>query len=498
MIELRIHQDGQVKSVNANRNDLLLKVLQDNGFEIYSPCGGKGICGKCKVWLRGTGSVTACSYPVSEPVDIILPDTREAQILSEQHFHTVPVPFDPGPSTNLSAIPHGVAIDLGTTSLVFHLVNLVTGSIMETRVVLNPQAQFGADVISRISYASTTKGGLARLQSLIIDAFNEQMHLLADSAGIPVEEIVKITVAGNTTMLHLLLAVDPRPIALAPFRPGFTDEQILPGKELTLHCHPEAQVKVLPSVAAYVGADIVAGMASIRHENERGKYLFMDIGTNGELALIRPEGVLCCSAAAGPAFEGARISCGMGGTEGAISEYDEHGYKVIGDTSPSGICGSGLIDLVAFLLDAGMVKEDGLLNHDFIVERADRTETGIPIMITQQDIREVQLAKAAIAGGIKILLKQAGLTFEELDGLYLAGGFGNYINPQTAARIGLLPTELKDKTIPLGNTSGTGALLALKSTLFDAVMTDLLARTTYLELSENDEFTLEFAMSMNF
>jgi uncharacterized 2Fe-2S/4Fe-4S cluster protein (DUF4445 family) len=498
MIELKIHQQGVIRTIEAKKHDLLIRVLQDHGFDVYSPCGGNGICGKCKVWIMGEGSVTACMYPVTEPVDIVLPDKREAKILSEQHSHTIPVPFMPGPSAQLSSFPRGVAIDLGTTSLVFHLVDLVTGSLVETRVVLNPQAQYGADVISRISYAFMRVGGLERLQSLIIDAINREINHLTQKAGISDENIVKMTVAGNTTMLHLLLGVDPKPIALAPFKPRFTDEQVMTAKDLNLHCHADATVKLLPSVSAYVGADIVAGLASVRHEKEDGNYLFMDIGTNGELALVRPEGILCCSAAAGPAFEGARISCGMGGMEGAISVYNGNGYHVIGDTSPAGVCGSGLIDLVAFLLDSGILSEDGLLPGDFVVETADRSGTGEPIVITQQDIREVQLAKSAIAAGIKILLQHAGLTIEQIDGLYLAGGFGNYINPESAARIGLFPKEMASRTIPLGNTSGTGALLALKSTLFDQVMSELLERTEYIELSRNEEFNLEFAMNMNF
>jgi uncharacterized 2Fe-2S/4Fe-4S cluster protein (DUF4445 family) len=498
MFDVRIHHEGEIKTIHAEKHALLIQVLRDNGIEIYSPCGGNGTCGKCRVYLKGTGHVTACTYPVSDSIEIVLPGKREARILSEQHTHTIPVAFYPGASVDLAAYPHGIAIDLGTTSLVFHLVNLVTGSIVETTTVLNPQARYGADVVSRISYSSEQEGGLQTLQSAIIEEINKQIQSLAGTAGISTSEIVKIIVAGNTTMLHLLLAVDPLSIALAPFTPKFTDEQVLTGEDLNLICLPDALVKLLPSVSGYVGADIVGGLASIRPDEENPNYLFMDIGTNGELALVTPEGIICCSVAAGPAFEGARISCGMGGTQGAISVYNDEGYTVIGDTAPAGICGSGLIDIVAAMLDRGILTTDGNVSGDFIVETGKNTDTGDPIVITQQDIREVQLAKSAVAAGINVLLQHAGLETGNINRVYLAGGFGNYINPQSAVRIGLIPGVLLEKIIPLGNTSGTGALLALKSVKFDDVIRNTLAKTRYLELSGLDEFTLEFAMNMNF
>ena len=356
--------------------------------------------------------------------------------------------------------------------------------------MINPQTQYGGDVISRINYTSEKKDGLRELQQVIMSAINEQLSHFTEFSGIGREDIVSLTVTGNTTMLHLLLGVDPLSIALAPFTPKFTDEQVLSGKQLGLLCHAEAKIRTLPCISGYVGADIVAGIASIMPSPERDNYLFMDIGTNGELALVTPGGVLCCSTAAGPAFEGAKISCGMGGVEGAISAYDGQGFTVIGNIKPEGICGSGLIDLVAHMLEKGLVDADGLLKEDYMV-----TDN---ISITQQDIREVQLAKAAIAAGIKVLIQHAGMNFDQLDAVFLAGGFGNYIQPESAMKIGLIPHQMEGKIIPLGNTSGSGALLALKSTHFSPVVDNLLSRTTYIELSGNENFTMEFAMNMGF
>lgn len=498
MIRLKIRHPDGTDTIQTDKDATLLQVLRDHGYDIYAPCGGEGTCGKCKVWLKGEGSVSACRYRVRDPIELVLPGRKEARILVEQHTHTRELPLLPGPVMELSENPHGVALDLGTTTLVYYLVNLVTGSLLETRALPNPQNPYGADVISRIQYASGEADGLSELQRIILDSLNQQLEHFAGFAGISAEDIVKITVSGNTTMLHLLMAVDPLPIALAPFRPGFTDMQVRRGGEFGLRCHPEAQLVLLPSVSAYVGADVVGGLASIRPSAEYRKYLFMDIGTNGELALVSPGRVLCCSAAAGPAFEGARISCGMSATEGAISAYDEKGITIIGDNAPDGICGSGLVDIVAYLIRTGKVGPDGMLKKEFVVAEGKDTESGGPLTITQQDIREIQLAKAAIAAGNEILLKEGGLNPGDLDAVFLAGGFGNYINPANAVSIGLILPELEGKIIPLGNTSGTGALLAMKSMDFIPVLEDMLQRTDYIELSGHRDFTLAFAMHMNF
>ena len=496
MPEIKILQKNTVKTILCGEGNTMLKELQESGFDIYSPCGGNGTCGKCMVYVKGEGEVTSCIYPVTNDIEIILPEKREANILVDQHEHTIEMPFNPGDSVGLSYFPHGVAIDVGTTTLVFHLVNLITGAIIETRAAVNPQTKFGADVISRINYTATTPGGLKALQKEMLDAINLQLDHFDKVAEITNNELVKITIAGNTTMLHLLLGVDPLPIALAPFTPAFVDEQILKGRELNLHCHPEAEIKILPSIAAYVGADIVAGIASIKPSSQYQRFLFMDIGTNGELALVTPETIWCCATAAGPAFEGANISCGMTAVEGAISVFGADGFSVIGNAAPAGLCGSGLIDVVAHLVENKLVQSDGLLSEDFVIVPEISGNKGI--VLTQQDIREVQLAKSAIMAGVKVLLKKASLTFDDLDALFLAGGFGNYIDLASAIKIGMLPKEMEHKTISLGNTSGTGALLALKSVQFDQIIQDVRNRSCYVELSEDEDFVMDYVMNMDF
>ena len=498
MPEIKILQKDSIVTISVGEGNTLLKELQDHGFDLYSPCGGNGTCGKCKVYVKGEGVVTSCIYPVLSDIEILLPEKREAKILVEQHEHTAQLAFDPGAPAGLSYFPHGVAIDIGTTTLAFYLVNLVTGSIIETRAAVNPQTKYGADVISRINYTALNADGLKILQTEILSAINVQLDHFTEITGITRDEFVKITVAGNTTMLHLLLGVDPLPIALAPFTPAFVGEQILKGKELTLHCHPEAQVKILPSIAAYVGSDIVAGIASIKPSDCYRRFLMMDIGTNGELALITPDKIWCCATAAGPAFEGANISCGMSAVEGAISVFGTEGYNVIGNSVPAGLCGSGLIDVVAYLVENKLVQSDGLLSEDFEIVPEDHLSGTKRIVLTQQDIREVQLAKSAIMAGVNVLMKKASLTFEDLDALFLAGGFGSYIDVKSAVTIGMLPREMEFKTISLGNTSGTGALLALKSVQFDQTIQDVIERSCYVELSDDEDFVLDYVMNMDF
>ena len=495
---ITILQKGKKHNFIVENGETLLGVLRKNGVEVYSPCGGNGTCGKCKVFIKGEGSVTSCLYPVTEDIEIVLPDQREAHILVDQHAYTVQLALNPGPSGNLSSYPHGVAIDIGTTSVVFYLVNLFTGSIIETRAIMNPQAKYGADVISRINYTAQSSEGLSTLQHEIITAINLQLDHFAGMVGISADEIVKITVAGNTTMLHLLLGVDPLPIALAPFTPAFIDEQHLKGKELKLHCHPEAEIKILPSIAAYVGADIVAGIASIKPMEQFKRFLFMDIGTNGELALVTPEKVWCCATAAGPAFEGANISCGMSAIEGAISVFTPKEYSVIGNFAPVGICGSGLIDVVAHLVENKLVDSDGLLEEDFVIVTKEDSGNSKDIVLTQQDVREVQLAKSAMMAGLNVLLKKASLSYDDIDVLFLAGGFGNYIDTSNAITIGMLPGSMENRIISLGNTSGAGALLALKSLNFDFIVNQVREKATYIELSNDDDFTLDFVMNMGF
>ena len=497
--KLTIHSAGKISQADVLPGTMLLDAVRSEGFMVYSPCGGKGKCGKCKVYVRDEGYVTSCLYTIDKDIEIVLPEPAEAKILSAQYEYSRVLPLSPGKSSRLSGSPFGVAIDLGTTTLAFHFIRLTTGSLLETTTVLNPQAKYGADVISRINYCITLPEGLHTLQSELIDAINLQMAHFTGKPDIKPDDIVKICICGNTTMLHILLGVNPEPLAFVPFTPVFTEQKVIRASKLNLDCNPRGEVKVLPSLSAYIGADIVAGIASLAPVPAHRNFLFIDVGTNGEIALVTEDRIWCCATAAGPAFEGATIEHGMGALQGAINiYYGQNNFQTIGDTLPVGICGSGLIDLAAALAGSGYVSSDGYMEENYVVVPSGRSATGTDIYISPKDIREIQLAKSAIASGISILLRRAGLTVTDIDALYLAGGFGNYIRKESAEAIGLIPSGLSEKVIPVGNTSGTGAMLAVRSVLFERVIEETRGRMISFELSDDEEFPLQFAINMEF
>lgn len=497
MNTIKIISQKNESIIQIKKGYSLLDILRGNGYNVYSPCGGKGTCGKCRVHVKDEGVVTACTYFPAYDIEIILPGEREAQILVAQSEYLEEYPLNIGEIKQLSKHSHGVAIDIGTTSIVFYHVNLISGKVLKIRSILNPQAAYGSDIISRINYCQTNEeDGLQKLQKTILQAINKELTYFQKNAEIKKTDIVKLLIVGNNTMLHLLLGEDPVTIALAPFIPKFTDEQIKTGESLGLNTHPEADVKTLPSISAYVGADIVSGISMLKQDSKKRNILYIDIGTNGEIVLITPNQIFTCATAAGPAFEGANISCGMGAVEGAISTFTKNSeLYTIGNAKPVGMCGSGIIDVVSYLLDNHLMDETGLLQESFII--TDNTPNG-KIEISQEDIREIQLAKSAIFSGIKVLLKKAGLTFNDIHALYLAGGFGNYMNIESAVNIGLIPGEIKDKTVAIGNSAGAGAVQALRSIDFYKRMNTILSISEYIELSNSDDFNLEYTLNMNF
>jgi uncharacterized 2Fe-2S/4Fe-4S cluster protein (DUF4445 family) len=441
--------------------------------------------------VKGKGIVTSCQYYPEDNIEVLLPKENEAIIIVNQTEYLEDLPLLCKFPLHISKNPHGVAIDIGTTTLVLYFVNLITGQIVKIASLINPQTIYGSDVITRINYCQTHPDGLKEIQGSIIRAINGEINTFRNQYDIHSGDLVKIIVVGNTTMLHFLLGEDPVSIALAPFTPKFVERQIRSGRSMGLHIHPDANVITLPCISAYVGADIISGITGIK--DIQRNLLYIDIGTNGEMALITSDIIYTCATAAGPAFEGANITCGMGAVSGAISSFSsKNDYEVVGDVPPEGICGSGIVDIIAYLVQNEFIDETGLLPADFIIHQDNQ------IVITQQDVREVQLAKSAIYSGIKVLIAKAGISFENIDCLYLAGGFGNYINHKSAIQIGLLPAEMDDKIKAVGNSAGIGALQYLKSIEFEKKTENVLKKTIYIELSNMDEFNFEFALNMNF
>ena len=384
---------------------------------------------------------------------------------------------------------YGAAVDIGTTTIAVYLYDLSNGSCIDVYTELNSQNRFGADVISRCEYAAKGAEELEALNEALISAVNRAVDYF--SGKVEASNIYHIVFAGNTVMMHLLLKINPRYIANAPFIPAFTDRITLKAPELGIRLN-KAVIDVLPSVAGFVGADTVAAViAAGIHESEELS-LLIDIGTNGEMVLGNKEKMICCSAAAGPAFEGAHINCGMGGVKGAISKVNnDFSYTVIGGGAPEGICGSGLLDAVYALIKSEKVGSSGRFKtpeKEFVLAPG--------IVITQRDVRELQLAKGAICAGIELMLKAAGVSVSEISRLYLAGGFGNYMDPVSAAGIGVFPAKLLDKITPIGNAAGAGAGKALLSEniLFDS--DTIRDKLKYIELSAVSEFQDLFAENM--
>lgn len=491
MIQIEVLSKEKRSVIETAKGVTLLDALRANGFDVYAPCGGKGTCGKCRVSVEGEGVVTSCTYYPEKDIKVSLPEEDEARIIVNQTEELQNLPYKKPEMEDITPDSYGIAVDIGTTTIVLYFMNLHTGQIDKIASALNPQKTYGGDIISRINYCQEHDNGLIEMQQSIVRAINIELATFKNQRNISFNDFKKMVFAGNTTMLHFLLNVDALSIALAPFTPQFTEQQMRKGVMIGLEIHPDADIITIPNVSAYVGADILAGMTAIKPANKH--YLFVDVGTNGEMALHTDGNYYVCSTAAGPAFEGANISCGMGAIKGALSGFDnpDH-YHVIGNVPPIGICGSGIVDIVAYLLKNNKIDETGLLEDTFHIYR----ENGIHV--TQQDIREIQLAKSAIYSGLKILLSKSGMEFNDIDALYLAGGFGNYIDIQSAIQMGLLPIELKDKIKPVGNSAGIGALQYLKNDEFIKQTENVLAHTEYIELSNVDEFDIEFALNMNF
>jgi uncharacterized 2Fe-2S/4Fe-4S cluster protein (DUF4445 family) len=409
---------------------------------------------------------------------------------------------------------YGVAFDVGTTTLVGTLMNLRTGMAASVLSTLNGQAPFGADVISRISHGMNGPEAIRELQEAVVSTMNTILDELYREAGVSPQKTYEAVVVGNVTMLHLLLGVDPTPLSMAPFTPAFMEQLNVESSEVGLHIHPHGYVQTLPALGAYVGADIVAGVLATGVVREDRLRVFVDVGTNGEIVLGSAQRALATAAPAGPAFEGSQIRCGMRATVGAI-EGVQLGERVElqvigGDVPPEGICGSGLVDVVAQLLLAGLLDHSGRLKlaedvpdhplRDRLIDvdgmRAFLLADGV--YLTQRDIRELQFAKGSIATGIKVLMDILGVTVDDLDEVLLGGSFGSYLNPESAKIIGLVPPVDVDRIIAVGNSAGEGAKIALLSYRERQVAFELPGRIEYVELSGRSDFNDSFISVLGF
>lgn len=413
----------------------------------------------------------------------------------------------------------GMAVDIGTTTVAAALLDLRTGRELAVRTALNPQKRWGFDVLTRIGHVMEHPDeGLPALQQAVVGCLNELAKGLAEAAGLSTAAIDAVSVAANTAMLHMLLGVDPSPLAMAPFTPPFTASRRLPAAEIGLTAAPGARLYCLPSVSAYIGADIVAGLYVAGLHEARDTVLFLDIGTNGEIALAHDGRIRACSCAAGPALEGMNISCGVRACPGAVEAVDLTGDGValttIGDAPPIGLCGSGLLSAISALLRAGcltprgnVVKARDLADGDprqALLRQHDGKPAVClhpgdpPIMLTQKDVRQVQLAKGALLSGLTALLEQHGLALEAVDRVLIAGQFGAHLPVDSLTGCGIIPPGLAAKVSYLGNTSKSGACLALLSAPARRAMQRLAGEVGYLELGRLGDYDRRFMACLDF
>jgi uncharacterized 2Fe-2S/4Fe-4S cluster protein (DUF4445 family) len=426
---------------------------------------------------------------------------------------------------NTEQAAYAVAVDVGTTTLVAMLLDLRAGEELAVAARLNPQTRFGDDVLSRILYAQETPAGLAELQGAVAGAVNEMVGELVDQARIDRRRIYEITFSGNTTMQELLCGIDPRWLGEVPFVPATSGRILVAAASLGIEIHPRGRAYVMPVIGGFVGGDTVSGILATTLTELPGPCLLVDIGTNGEIVLWAHGKLAAASTAAGPAFEGARITHGMRASAGAIEKVLIDGHlrvNVIGGVRPVGLCGSALIDAAAELLRHGILASDGRLASPgrlpenvlpdlrrrlvtdngksvFVLVSAEESGTGKPVLLTQRDFRELQLASGAIRAGIGTLLRREGLEPADLETVLVAGGFGNFIRRKNAQRIGLLPHQIPRQRIRYqGNTSLAGARLAAVSQKARQAAEQLARQTEHVDLSSDPHFSWAFAESMIF
>lgn len=539
-------------SLRAKIGETVLAVLRGADAAIAAPCGGNGTCGKCRAVVSGLvspmeeserrflskeeiakGIRLACMCRILGDFEVHLADDfasmkvetgyrmadyTAAPVITVRRTENSASFYQDGrciDTAGLNAKNFGLAVDIGTTTVAVYLCDMESNTVVAVRGFRNPQASYGADVISRIDKIMKNHDALGEQQRLVIDAISGAAREMCASLGWNMRDIRAAVLCGNTVMQHIAAGIDPSSIANAPFIAPTLFGDWRTASELGLDIFSDAPVYFAPCFASYVGGDIACGMIATGLDACSDNVLFIDIGTNGEIGLSTPQGLYFCSAAAGPAFEGAHIACGMAGITGAVSEIaaadGKIGYRTIGNVPPVGICGSGILDAAAVMLDTGLLDETGCIADadevdayaDYLSEDEDGNSVFMidrerNIYINGADIREIQLAKAAISAGILTLLDKAGLKIEEITSAVLAGGFGSHINETSACRIGLIPRALEGKIVSAGNTAGAGAVAILLGAEPREAARTICAKSDYTELSQNAFFMEKYIEEMMF
>ncbi|WP_301860155.1 ASKHA domain-containing protein [uncultured Megasphaera sp.] len=554
----------QGQAFSYKQGDSLLQILQAHHIPLSAPCGGHGQCGKCRVSIL-SGTVNAPTpeerqllgaepdtairlacfvYPCGD-VQIVLPERKAAPIL---HTGYTP-PYTPEPAISkrlYQAAPgqpiytdiydgpeqigreqgdtgrhcYGAAVDIGTTTVVVSLVDVTTGEEIASATAENPQRLYGSDVLSRIAYTQREPQGAAQLHEAIIQGINKLTGQLCRRLALSPNWIYAYAVSANTTMMHLLLNRPVYSLGRFPYTPAFTGSISVRAASVGLLGFPLARLYCLPCLSGYIGADILAGAAIADLQHAADTVLFLDIGTNCEIVVSHHGVMTCCACAAGPALEGAAISCGMTAADGAIDDVtlQDQAFHIqtIGNTPPSGICGSGILTAAAAFRRAGLISPSGRIcsarqlrsqHYDtflpYLREEGKKRSLILadgphPITISQQDIRQIQLAKGAICTGITLLLNRLGLTPDALQRIMIAGQFGSHLKASALFDIGLLPDVRPDAVTCLGNTSRTGALLCLLSRPWRRTIEGYLPQMQYIDLSTDPQYESLFVQSLSF
>ncbi len=518
IINIQVKRGDQSLSLKCKKGESILEVLREHDLSISAICGGNGRCGKCKIKvLEGHVDIShqdklllseediaqgirlAChAYPMDD-CTITIPffeDETEFEVVSEfkENLKTRNI---------LKEEYYIIAIDIGTTTIAMNLIGVPSRRIQKTHTRINKQRDYGADVISRI--CASNEGKKELLKKTIVRDLMDGIQELVEKLYLPKEGIKGIALAGNTTMIHLLMGYSCETLGVYPFTPVNLGPIEKSFKEVFSSEYLDTPVVILPGISTYVGADMTAGLLICEFEQTEKISMLIDIGTNGEMAIGNKDQIMVCSTAAGPAFEGGNISCGVGSIPGAISSVSIQAthcpvYETIKGKAPIGICGTGVIEITAELMRAGLIDETGLLDESYAKEgyRVAVGAHGKDIVFTQRDIREVQLAKSAIRSGIEILLERYGVDAGKIHKVYLSGGFGQKINVKKAMDIGLLPPKFLGKTEAIGNSSLAGAAEYLIDARAGSRTEKIIGNTKEIQLSTNKNFNEYFSEYMLF
>ncbi|MDR3601162.1 MAG: ASKHA domain-containing protein [Desulfosporosinus sp.] len=531
--------ESRLKEHQVLMGDVQKGLLQESDHDLLEKFGHQPLAKKLRIslsaptltentsdWARLSMEIRRVLKTGEKPVDIplsVLKDLPEALRRANWDVSVTITDMDSGitvthvePGNDNPS--YGLAIDIGTTTVVVYLINLLTGEIIDQQGSYNKQAKFGDDVITRIVYAVENAEQLQEIRSAVVDTINELIDKILVRQSLSSTDFSAAVAAGNTTMTQLFLGVDPRYIRLEPYIPTMTNVPSIPARDIGLHMLPEALVHCFPSVASYVGGDIISGTLVTDLANGEDIILFIDIGTNGEIVLGNQDWLVSCACSAGPSFEGGGITFGMRAMPGAIErvvidpETLDVALKVISRILPVGICGSGLVDCLAKLLEAGIIDRVGnfQMGHssnsarlratsddkEFVLAWADQSGGGKDIVITENDVKNTIRAKGAIYAGIRTLLNMVAVEMDMISRIIIAGGFGNYLNVQDSVQIGLLPDLEEERYEFIGNASIKGARLALLSQNAWREAKELGQKMTYVELSVGPTFMDEYVSAL--